>query len=73
MIREKTRSLPCQTDPDDAIHNPQVQYNMGKTQNSPVHLPTFLQKNDGDPAITVSSFVFLPAPTDIAIRIFSQS
>jgi hypothetical protein len=27
---------------------------MGKTQNSPIHIPTFLQKNDSDPAIKVS-------------------
>ena len=32
---------------------------MGKTQNSPVHLPTFLQKNNDDPAIKVSRSVHL--------------
>jgi hypothetical protein len=48
---------PRQTDQEDVINDPQVQYNMGKTENSPVHVPTFLRKNDGDPAVKASSLV----------------
>lgn len=46
---------PQQADPEDVVNNPQVQYNIGKTENFPMHVPTFLQKNDGDPAIKVNS------------------
>jgi hypothetical protein len=31
-----------------------VRYNMGTSQNYPVHIPTFLQQNHGDPAVRVS-------------------
>lgn len=55
MIREKMHrpNLHSQNEPDDLINDPRAQYNMGKTQKSPVHVPTFLRKNDGDPAIKV--------------------
>jgi hypothetical protein len=53
-IRERTHRPSDQSPPEDVINNPQVQYNIGKAQNSPVHVPTFLQKNDGDPAVKVS-------------------
>lgn len=48
-IRERSGRSP----PEKIVNDPQVQYNIGKTQNSPVHLPTFLQRNDRDPAIKV--------------------
>ena len=55
MIREKMHHSAFQTDQKEEIGNDlRAQYNMGKTQNSPVHVPTFLQKNDGDPAVRVS-------------------
>jgi len=41
---------------DIATNDPGAQYNMGKSQKFPVHIPTFLQRNEGDPAIKVSSF-----------------
>ena len=50
---------PHQTESEEVINNPQAQYNIGKTQNSPVHLPTFLQKNEGDPAIKVNRFMLI--------------
>lgn len=54
-IREKTQPLVAQMDGEVNIPNdPKMRYNMGKAQNSPVHLPTFLKKNSGDPAIKVS-------------------
>ena len=59
MIREKMHRSVLQADQEEEIVNDlRVQYNMGKTQNSPVHIPTFLQKNDGDPAVKVSSPCF---------------
>lgn len=43
-----------QTDSNDnETGSPHLQYNIGKNQNSPVHLPTFLRKNEGDPALKV--------------------
>lgn len=40
-------------------------YNMGKSQNFPVHIPTFLQKSEGDPAVKVNTISthILPALT----------
>jgi hypothetical protein len=58
MIREKLHgsgSSSC-IESEDLTSDPGVQYNMGKSQKSPVHIPTFLQKNDGDPAIKVGRF-----------------
>jgi hypothetical protein len=60
-IREKIHHPPRQGGQKDVINNPQAQYNMGKTENSPVHVPTFLRKNDGDPAIKASSLMLLVA------------
>lgn len=58
LIREKMRRSVAPTDLEEIINDPRAQYNMGKTQNSPVHIPTFLQKNDGDPAVKVSGSWF---------------
>lgn len=41
---------------DDMKCDPRLQYNIGKNQNSAVHLPTFLHKNEGDPALKVGLF-----------------
>jgi hypothetical protein len=58
-IREKMHRLPRQANlPEDVVNNPRVQYNIGKTENFPVHVPTFLQKNDGDPAIKANIVLF---------------
>jgi len=40
---------------DIATNDPGAQYNIEKSQKFPVHIPTFLQRNEGDPAIKVSS------------------
>jgi hypothetical protein len=61
-IRGNMHGSPTQSNPEDIVDDPHAQYCIGKTQNSPVHIPTFLQKNEGDPAINVSgilSLVFL--------------
>jgi hypothetical protein len=58
MIRENLHPLhssPYQTAPEDVVDDPGEQYNMGKSQKFPVHIPTLLQKNEGDPAVKVSS------------------
>jgi hypothetical protein len=59
MIRERLNrpklGSPSEIESEDVTHDPGVQYNMGKSQKCPVHIPTFLQKNEGDPAIKVNS------------------
>jgi hypothetical protein len=35
------------------VVEPGAHYNMGTSQNFPVHIPTFLQQNNGDPAVKV--------------------
>ena len=59
-IRENLRRLPnSQTNLnfEGVIDDPQLQYNIGKTENAPVHVPTFFQNNDGDPAIKASNLM----------------
>jgi hypothetical protein len=65
---------PRQADPEDVVNNPQVRYNIGKTENFPIHVPTFLQKNDGDPAIKVNSTLLYMSPyiDDITAELFSK-
>ena len=36
-------------------NDPGIQYEMGGSENFPVHVPTFLQRNQGDPAIQVNN------------------
>jgi len=49
--------------------DPGVRYNMGISQKFPVHIPTFLQQNAGDPAIRVSgSFTFACALSSSGIE-----
>ena len=50
MIRESLHRSPV---PDPLINDPRMQYNIGQSQKCSVHIPTFLQKNKGDPAIKV--------------------
>jgi hypothetical protein len=52
-LREKLDRSALKMEPD-VVNDLRAQYNMGKSQNSPVHLPSFLQKNEGDPAVKVS-------------------
>jgi hypothetical protein len=59
-IRENLRRLPgseTNLDLESVADDLQLQYNIGKTENTPVHVPTFLQNNDGDPAIKASNLV----------------
>jgi hypothetical protein len=54
MIREKLDSVHHTERLEGLVDDCQVQYNVGKTQNSPVHVPSFIQRNHDDPAIKVS-------------------
>jgi hypothetical protein len=78
MIRERLDrqrlSPPSEIEPEDITHDPGVQYNIGKSQKCSVHIPTFLQKNEGDPAIKVNSHcILLPICTNASCRISYQS
>lgn len=53
MIRENLNGSHLQRDPERITVDPNTRYNMGTSQNFPVHIPTFLQRNEGDPAIKV--------------------
>ena len=37
--------------------SPKARYNMGSSQKLPVHIPTFLQRNNGDPAVKVRRLI----------------
>ena len=41
---------------------------MGTSQKSPVHIPTFVQQNHGDPAVKVSDFSFATMCPFIPLR-----
>jgi len=56
MIRENMDGLTSQTEPEIITDDPGVQYNMGQSEKFPVHIPTFLQQNEGDLAIKVNVF-----------------
>ena len=62
MIHENLDWCPSQIEPDIITNDPGVQYNMGKSERSSVYIPTFIQQNQGDPAIKVSNHLFLRAP-----------
>jgi hypothetical protein len=55
-LQHPLHSFPSQAAQEDIVNDPGEQYNMEKSQNFPVHIPTLLQKNEGDPAVKVSSF-----------------
>ena len=37
----------------DPMFSPKMQYNIGENENSPIDIPTFLSRNQGDPAVRV--------------------
>ena len=60
MIHENLHGSPSQIEVEDLKNvNSGVQYNVGQSQKYPVHIPTFLQWNEGDPAVNVSNLIFL--------------
>ena len=52
-LRHPLHSSSSQAAPEDIVDDPGEQYNMGKSQKFPVHIPTLLQKNEGDPAVVL--------------------
>jgi hypothetical protein len=69
------RRPPHQTSMEDVVNDPQVQHNIGQMQNAALHVPTFLQKNGGDPAVTVSNLVpsyWFRLPTRLLQNIFTR-
>jgi phosphopantetheine adenylyltransferase len=57
MIRENLNGSHLQRDLEHIVVDPNTRYNMGTSQNFPVHIPTFLQRNEGDPAIKVRMLI----------------
>ena len=53
-IRQNISTTPSQIDPEITGDNPARQYNMGQTENFPIHMPTFLHKYADDPAVKVA-------------------
>ena len=70
MIRETLNGPFPQVEPDDPPNDPRSQYSMGTSQNFPVHIPTFLQKNEGDPAVKVNAISTQIAPVLTHIQNF---
>jgi hypothetical protein len=62
MIHENLDQHPSQIEPDAITNDPRVQYSMGTSEKSSVHIPTFLQRNQSDPMVKVSILLFLLAP-----------
>ena len=55
-IHENLNLSPSQIQAENIAANPGAHYNMEMSQKFPLHIPTFLQQNQGDPAVTVSNF-----------------
>ena len=55
---------------DDITSDPQARYNIGQTQNNPVHMPTWTQKYSSDPALDV--YVCNSRGYEVSDRSFSQ-
>jgi hypothetical protein len=75
VIRENVNGSSSQKEPEDFCDgDPGLQYNMGQSQKYPVHIPTFLQQNEGDPAVKVHSFIHIPliVPHTLAAALFLE-
>jgi hypothetical protein len=59
MIRENLGNTSSQKGPESIVVDPEVRYTMGSSQKFPVHMPTFLQRNSGDPAVKVRKRLLL--------------
>ena len=73
MIRENLDRRPSQIEPDTITNDPGVQYNMGKSEKSSVYIPTFLQRNEGDPAVKVNDLFLLAQQLTYICRTISQN
>jgi hypothetical protein len=56
MIRHNFNPSPSLLETEDIVAlNSTFRYNIGSSEKLPVHIPTFLQRNDSDPAVKVSN------------------
>lgn len=53
-IRERLTKDGASFIEQDNATSPNSRYHIGKTQNQPEHIVTFVQKNSGDPAVKVT-------------------
>ena len=60
LIRENLSGSPTLIQPEDITVNTDARFNVATSQKNPVHIPTFLQQNLGDPAVKVSGLALLP-------------
>lgn len=74
MIRENLGVSRSQTEPERLVIDSEAHYNMGTSQKFPVHIPTFLQRNNGDPAVKVKRLItFCPfSLTPLVQNFFSK-
>jgi len=57
MICDNLNVSGSQIEPESIVIDPGAHYNMGTSQNFPVHIPTFLQWNKGDPAVQMRRLI----------------
>ena len=60
LIRQRiiTGRPALQRDLEDVVHDPTLQYSIGKSQKSYIHLPTFLRQNTDNPAVKACDSVW---------------
>lgn len=63
LIRENLNGSPTLIQPEDMTVNTDAHFNVATSRKNPVHIPTFLQQNLGDPAIKVSGYSLTTACT----------
>jgi hypothetical protein len=69
MIHENLHGSPSQIEVEDLTNvDSGVQYNVGQSQKFAVHIPTFLQRNEGDPAVKVSDLISFSASAQSYVR-----
>ena len=57
MICDNLNVSGSQTEPESIVIDPGAHYNMGTSQNFPMHIPTFLQWNKDDSAVQVRRLI----------------
>jgi hypothetical protein len=56
LIRENLNGSPTPIQPEEITVHTDARFNIATSRKNPVHIPTFLQKNLGDPAVKVSGY-----------------
>jgi hypothetical protein len=74
MIRDNVDVSGSQKEPESIVVEPEAHYNIGTSQNLSVHIPTFLQRSNGDPAVKVRRLVafFLLSLTPLVQNFLSK-